>query len=155
MLKIADFGFSYGYDPKTVNDDTEIFTTYLGSPLFMAPEVLLQKPYTLKTDIYSLGVLFYFMLQGDFPFYYKNPQAKSDEALAKAIETSPLKFSEAIYISDYTKDLISKMLTFDPKKRIFFRELYVHPAITRILNPTALISGVRNGVQNEIFKNSQ
>jgi serine/threonine protein kinase len=62
VLKIADFGFSFIYDPSAITENTDIFQTYLGSPLFMAPEVLLQKRYSLKSDIYSLGVMFYLML---------------------------------------------------------------------------------------------
>ena len=44
--------------------------TYLGSPLTMAPEIAEKKAYTYKVDIYSLGVIFYQMLFGDYPYKF-------------------------------------------------------------------------------------
>jgi serine/threonine protein kinase len=55
-----------------MNENINIFDTCLGSPLYMAPEVLLGLPYGIKADIYSLGVIFYMMLYGDFPYKFKN-----------------------------------------------------------------------------------
>lgn len=61
-LKITDFGFSCFYDPK------QSMTMALGSPLFMAPEVLAQESYTEKVDIWSIGVIAYNLLTGKYPF---------------------------------------------------------------------------------------
>ena len=53
--KIADFGFS------RFTEDSEAFmmATLLGSPLYMAPQILKRKQYTAKCDIYSIGVMFF------------------------------------------------------------------------------------------------
>ncbi len=44
----------------------------VGSPIYMAPEILLNEPYSLKADVWSLGVTFYEMLYGKCPFDAKN-----------------------------------------------------------------------------------
>ncbi len=61
-IKLADFGFCR----KLKNDD--LARTRVGSPIYMAPEILFDKPYTDKCDIFSLGVLLYEMLFARAPF---------------------------------------------------------------------------------------
>ena len=46
--------------------------TIVGSPIYMAPEILKGRPYTQKADIWSMGVLLYEMLYGFMPFEAKN-----------------------------------------------------------------------------------
>lgn len=63
ILKIADLGFA------RVLDEQDCANTILGTPLTMAPEVLKQEVYTIKADMYSMGVIFYQILfEGAFPF---------------------------------------------------------------------------------------
>lgn len=61
--------------------------TMLGSPIYMAPEVLKAESYTSKADIWSLGVIIFEMLYGYCPF-----RSSSIAALTSKIETSPLEF---------------------------------------------------------------
>lgn len=56
ICKIGDFGFA-----KVVEDTAK---TNCGTILYMAPEILASKPYDQKTDIWALGVIFYYMLFG-------------------------------------------------------------------------------------------
>lgn len=67
MLKLADFGFC-----KPLENEDEISSTMIGSPIYMAPEVLKGEEYTIKTDIWSLGVVLFRMLYGYCPFESKN-----------------------------------------------------------------------------------
>ena len=62
-LKITDFGFAKCYDPKEGG-----LTDKLGSPLYMAPEIIKTLPYDSSVDIWALGVLCYIMLSGKPPF---------------------------------------------------------------------------------------
>lgn len=60
VCKIGDFGFA-----KVVQETT---TTSCGTIYYMAPEVMSQQPYDKQADIWSIGVIFYYMLFGSHPF---------------------------------------------------------------------------------------
>ena len=64
-IKIADFGFSCYFDPKGKGAKLQ---TKLGSPLFMAPELIDRKKYDERVDIWAIGVILYYMLCGKYPF---------------------------------------------------------------------------------------
>jgi calcium-dependent protein kinase len=61
-IKISDFGFSCFFDPK------KGLELVLGSPLYMAPEIILNKNYNEKVDVWSIGVISYMLLTGRNPF---------------------------------------------------------------------------------------
>lgn len=54
-FKLADFGFAKYVD----NYDTKLLYSIVGSPLYMAPQILNKSKYTTKSDIWSLGFVFY------------------------------------------------------------------------------------------------
>ena len=61
-IKISDFGFSCFFDPS---EGLELF---IGSPLYMAPEIIQNKIYNEKVDIWSIGVISYMLLTKRNPF---------------------------------------------------------------------------------------
>lgn len=61
---IVDFGFAC----KISNDDSLVLHEKIGTPLYMSPELLNRKKYNSKSDIWSLGVIYYEMLCGSLPF---------------------------------------------------------------------------------------
>lgn len=63
ILKVADFGFC-----KPLEHQDGMAETMLGSPIYMAPEVLKGEAYTMKADVWSLGVVLYRMIFGFCPF---------------------------------------------------------------------------------------
>lgn len=65
-LKITDFGFAKCYDPQEGG-----LTESLGSPLYMAPEIIKKLPYDSAVDVWACGVLTYIMLSGKPPFNAK------------------------------------------------------------------------------------
>lgn len=67
VLKIADFGFC-----KPLQHQDGMAETMLGSPIYMAPEVLKGETYTMKADVWSLGVVLYRMVFGFCPFQSNN-----------------------------------------------------------------------------------
>ena len=61
-FKIGDFGFA-----KTVhNFSKELMTSAVGTPLYMAPQILTQKEYSTKADLWSIALIYYEMLIGTF-----------------------------------------------------------------------------------------
>lgn len=63
IIKIADFGFC-----KSLSHSHDMTTTMVGSPIYMAPEVLKGMSYNSKADIWSLGVVFFECLFGYCPY---------------------------------------------------------------------------------------
>lgn len=113
-LKIADFGFC-----KKMSGPQELTFTMVGSPIYMAPEVLKGYPYNIKADIWSLGVCLYEMLYGICPY-----EEKTLPALISQIDTKPLMFHpEVNQISASTENLLKRMLTHDHRNRIEWSEL--------------------------------
>ncbi len=72
VIKIADFGFC-----KTLHNAQEMTATMVGSPIYMAPEVLKGSTYNTKADIWSLGVVLFEMLFGFCPY--------EDQSIARLI----------------------------------------------------------------------
>ena len=107
-IKLIDFGASNYYKKN------EILTLKVGSPYYIAPEVL-NKCYNEKCDIWSAGVVLYVMLTGTFPF-----SGLSTQQLFENIKSGKYRDTGKEYeaISQKAKDLIKKMLELNPLKRI-------------------------------------
>lgn len=63
VIKVADFGFC-----KTLLKPQDLTKTMVGSPIYMAPEILKGHNYNIKADIWSMGVVFFEMLFGYCPY---------------------------------------------------------------------------------------
>eukprot|EP00347_Sterkiella_histriomuscorum_P000036 403377427 len=101
---ITDFGLS----KEHVTDRTESFC---GTAEYMAPEVILKRPYSKSVDWWSLGALMYEMLQGLPPFFTN----KRDKTFGLILNTD---FVFTRPISEAAMDLISKLLQKDPTQRL-------------------------------------
>lgn len=69
IAKIADLGFS-----KILKDNNKITHTILGTSVTMAPELLENKSYGLECDVWSVGVVYYQLLIGEYPYNAMNDQ---------------------------------------------------------------------------------
>lgn len=115
-VKLADFGFA-----KCMEED--LTSSYLGTLLYMAPEILKNGPYDYRADVWSLGVLAYKMFIGSLPFEFQN----ETELINRQVNFILPPFAN---ISHEVKDLILGMLTFDSKLRITLDQIKDHPAIS-------------------------
>ncbi|CAD8048276.1 unnamed protein product [Paramecium sonneborni] len=113
IYKIADLGFC-----KMLQNENDQSRLQLGSLYTMAPEILNQNSYGLSSDMFSVGVIFYQILFGRYPFTQKDYKSQSQPQI---------NFNKnKIDVSDEAKDLIVQMLQFDPKKRITFLQISQH-----------------------------
>lgn len=117
LLKTIDFGLSVFFRPG------EIFTDVVGSPYYVAPEVL-RKRYGPEVDVWSAGVIIYILLSGVPPFWAEAEQGIFDEVLHGELDFESDPWPS---ISNDAKDLVQKMLIRDPKKRLKAHEVLCHP----------------------------
>lgn len=119
IIKLADFGFA-----KYVENNL-LLQSYCGTPITMAPEILKRRHYNQKCDIWSLGIIIYRMLFGDYPFF---PSAGGNlDDLIELIHTKDLNFPSDIQVSEEVKNLMRGMLMTDPNKRMGFDEFFENP----------------------------
>ncbi|XP_073990439.1 calcium/calmodulin-dependent protein kinase I isoform X4 [Rhodnius prolixus] len=119
-IMISDFGLSK-------MEDSGIMATACGTPGYVAPEVLAQKPYGKAVDVWSIGVISYILLCGYPPFYDEN-----DANLFAQILKGEFEFDSPYWddISDYAKDFIRQLMCVDVSKRFSCRQALQHPWIS-------------------------
>ncbi|XP_071690517.1 calcium-dependent protein kinase 20-like isoform X1 [Rutidosis leptorrhynchoides] len=116
-LKTIDFGLSMFFKPG------EMFTDMVGSPYYVAPEVL-RKFYSQECDIWSAGVIIYILLCGVPPFWDETEQGIFEQVLKGDLDFASEPWPS---ISESAKDLVRKMLVRDPKRRLTAPEVLRHP----------------------------
>lgn len=114
VAKIGDFGFC---KPLTCAQD--VTQTMVGSPIYMAPEILKGTLYSMKADIYSMGVMLYEMLFGRAPFEDANIPG-----LLQKITKGNIIFPLFNPLSSSTERLIKRMLESTETQRIGWEELF-------------------------------
>ena len=110
-LHLADFGLT-----KSIKRG-ELATTFCGTHEYLAPEIIKQQGYCRAVDWWACGILIYDMIVGMSPFIHKN-QSKMYELIEKAKVRFPDRDTHGIEMSSDVKNLICKLLTKDPKKRL-------------------------------------
>ena len=129
-LKIVDFGLSNTWKSG------ERLQTAWGTPWYAAPEMISSKMYKgTLTDIWSSGVLLYFMVCGHLPF-----EDHDTDSLYKKILNWNSMISSILpsYLSENLKDLLTKILNTNPRKRIGIRQIRNHPWFTNTLKRESL-----------------
>lgn len=111
QIKIADFGFC-----KKVNSDLDLTQSIIGSPLYMAPEILKGDQYNSKVDVWSVGILIYEILFGICPY-----EDYTVYRLFNKIENCELSFPKKI--SNFTHKILKKMLCVSSEERPNWKEL--------------------------------
>jgi len=117
IIKLIDFGFAI----KCNRNEYQEF--FCGTLYYMPPEIVNKQKYIpFYSDIWSLGILLYTMLFGNFPF-----KSNKEEKLFELINQAKLVFPENIEVSDEVKLLLSKIIVFKPSKRISLEEILSDP----------------------------
>jgi serine/threonine protein kinase len=123
-VKISDFGLA------KVASDKQKLKTYCGTPQYFAPEVLQRKntvagqgSYSLAADMWSIGIILFVMLAGEFPF---------DDPTKRGVNAMKHQFNKPVWatISNDAKDLINKLLIKDPSDRLNAEQALRHPWFT-------------------------
>lgn len=118
LLKIGDFGFARSLTPQGLAD------TLCGSPLYMAPEIIQNKKYDAKADLWSVGTILYQLVTGRPPF-----NGNTQFQLFRNILTSTeLQFPDGALeeLNPDCVDLCRCLLRQDPVERLTFKEFFSH-----------------------------
>ncbi|XP_051940506.1 calcium/calmodulin-dependent protein kinase type II delta 2 chain isoform X5 [Hippocampus zosterae] len=120
-VKLADFGLAI-----EVQGDQQAWFGFAGTPGYLSPEVLRKDPYGKPVDMWACGVILYILLVGYPPFWDEDQHRLYQQIKAGAYDfPSP----EWDTVTPEAKDLINKMLTINPSKRITASEALKHPWI--------------------------
>ncbi|XP_068385976.1 serine/threonine-protein kinase ULK2 isoform X3 [Eschrichtius robustus] len=121
-IKIADFGFARYLHSNMMA------ATLCGSPMYMAPEVIMSQHYDAKADLWSIGTVIYQCLVGKPPFQANSPQDlrmlyEKNRNLMPSIprETSP-----------YLANLLLGLLQRNQKDRMDFDAFFSHPFLEQV-----------------------
>jgi len=125
-LCLADFGLSKDFGEES---DNMVAASFVGSPFYVSPDVLKQRPYTEAVDFWSFGILMYRMLYGRTPFTGRTMKEVFDSIMLKEV-TFPTSY--VVPNDGHARDLILKLLQKDPAKRINALGIAQHPFWTDV-----------------------
>lgn len=100
--------------------------SFCGTPLTMAPEVLKRLQYDERCDVWSLGVITYYMIYNKYPFFPTSADGNGVQAITNCVVNKPLLFDPNVQITDAGKDFLISCLQKNAEKRPSAEELLKH-----------------------------
>ena len=149
ICKIADFGFARFLKPA------DLAETVCGSPMYMAPEIQFSHPYSANVDMWSMGVMIYMMVTGEYPF----PNVRSQGELAIELHNrgdQPFYLPLDAVASPELRDLVSRLLVVDPSCRLSFEDFITHPFFSGLISlPNSPLIDTIDDIPNTKKKNKK
>ncbi|KAL0866112.1 hypothetical protein Bca101_045230 [Brassica carinata] len=137
QLKIGDFGFARSLTPECMAE------TFCGSPLYMAPEIISNRKYDAKADLWSAGAILFQLVTGKPPFDGTN----QFQLFHNIVMDTELEFPEDCLneIHPDCVDLCKSLLRRDPIKRLTFREFFSHRFLQEARQTPGVVHSVSTG----------
>ncbi|XP_072464436.1 serine/threonine-protein kinase PAK 4 isoform X1 [Notamacropus eugenii] len=133
-VKLSDFGFC-----AQVNKEVPRRKSLVGTPYWMAPELISRLPYGPEVDIWSLGVMVIEMVDGEPP-YFNEPPLK---AMKMIRDNLPPKLKNLHKVSPSLKGFLDRLLVRDPAQRATASELLKHPFLGKAGPPASIVPLMR------------
>ncbi|XP_077522305.1 serine/threonine-protein kinase PAK mbt isoform X1 [Amblyomma americanum] len=134
-VKLSDFGFC-----AQVSVELPKRKSLVGTPYWMAPEVISRLPYGPEVDIWSLGIMCIEMVDGEPPFFNEPPL----QAMRRIRDMPPPKLKNTHKVSPRLQGFLEKMLVRDPGQRATAFELLQHPFLRQAGPPSLLVPLMRS-----------
>ena len=122
-IRLVDFGLGKMLGPGEKCDEP------FGTFSYVAPEVLQEKPYDFKVDLFAIGIISYLLLAGFLPFDDEN----SEKEIARQTVYDPTPYPIKIWdkISSEAKMFVDNLLDKNPDKRMNLEEVLKHPWLNK------------------------
>ncbi|XP_012723755.2 serine/threonine-protein kinase PAK 4 isoform X1 [Fundulus heteroclitus] len=133
-VKLSDFGFC-----AQVSKEVQRRKSLVGTPYWMAPELISRLPYGPEVDIWSLGIMVIEMVDGEPP-YFNEPPLK---AMKMIRDNLPPKLKNLHKVSPLLKGFLDRMLVREPAQRASANELLKHPFLTKAGPPSCIVPLMR------------
>ncbi|XP_069028728.1 serine/threonine-protein kinase PAK 6-like [Embiotoca jacksoni] len=128
-VKLSDFGFC-----AQINKDVPKRKSLVGTPYWMAPEVISKTPYGTEVDIWSLGIMVVEMVDGEPPYFSETPISAMKKLRDEAAPSV-----KNMRVSPVLKDFLGCMLTRDTLQRSSAADLLEHPFLLQAGAPRCLV----------------
>lgn len=122
IVKVGDFGIA-----RVLRNTMDCAKTYVGTPYYCSPEICQQRPYSYKSDIWSLGCVLYETATLRHPFNADSFQNLLTKIVRGVAPPLPAAFSEDL------RSLTAEMLMKDPHKRPSINELLQRPQVNKMI----------------------
>ncbi|XP_051951605.1 serine/threonine-protein kinase PAK 5 isoform X2 [Xyrauchen texanus] len=134
-IKLSDFGFC-----AQVSKDVPKRKSLVGTPYWMAPEVISRLPYGTEVDIWSLGIMVMEMVDGEPPYFNEPPL----QAMRRIRDNMPPRLKESHKVSSVLRAFLDLMLVREPSQRATAHELLQHPFLKLSGPPSCIVPLMRH-----------
>ncbi|KAH9597873.1 Protein kinase domain [Trypanosoma melophagium] len=122
VVKLGDFGIA-----RTLIGTYDQAKTFVGTPYYLSPELILERPYDHRSDVWALGVVLYELLTLKHPFNANSMKGLMQRILKVQYDPVP-----QIYTTEI-RNIVPRLLTKEPSQRIKLEELLELPIVQRRL----------------------
>ncbi|XP_031437245.1 serine/threonine-protein kinase PAK 5 isoform X2 [Clupea harengus] len=134
-IKLSDFGFC-----AQVSKEVPKRKSLVGTPYWMAPEVISRLPYGTEVDIWSLGIMVIEMVDGEPPYFNEPPL----QAMRRIRDNLPPRLKESHKVSPILRAFLDLMLVREPSQRATAQELLLHPFLKLSGPPSCIVPLMRH-----------